>query len=126
MRTRGRVVDALEKENIMHEAVKLVPVVLFLTASSSLLAKERTVRTEPKPSSQKMVTSANDLDQRVMQLETLVQERSAASTSAGSMSAAEREASDARINALQNSIRHLREEQETAPRYLDQVDPLLP
>jgi len=110
----------------MHEAVKLVPVVLLLTASSSLLAKERTVRTEPKPSSPKMVTTAKDLDQRVMVLESLVQERSAASNSGGSMSAAEREASDARINALQSSIRYLRDEQENGPRYLDQVDPLLP
>jgi len=122
----------------MHEAVKLVPFVVLLTASTALLAREGTVGTEAKPGSQKtmpidpkmrdqMMTTAKDMDQHLQELKMcLLHERSAAGNAGRTPQGAEREASDAQIQALEKSIEQLRQQLGNSPHYLDQTDPLLP
>ncbi len=118
----------------MKESVKLVPVLVLLTAAVTVLAQERTLGTEPKSSSQKvdakmheeMKTTTKDLDAHLQELKScLNHERSVASNSSRPTSA-EQEASDAQIQALEKSIRQLQEQLDARPHYIDQTNPLRP
>ena len=116
----------------MQESVKLVPVLVLLTANASLLAQERTGETEPKASSQKMtvidsrmrdeiLATTKDMDRQLEELKTGIErERAAAADPRRLVSPAEREALDAQILALQRSIQQLQQATENGPRYLDQ------
>jgi len=121
----------------MQEAAKIVSVVMLLTASASLLAQERTVGTGAKPSSRKMmvidpkdhqqmVKTAKEMDQQLQELKMCVLHERSACNSDESTSAAEQGATDTQIQALQRSVDQLRHQLESSPRYLDQMDPLLP
>ena len=121
----------------MQEVAKLVPVVVLLTASVSVLAQELAVSPETKRSSQKgttidpktreeMRTTAREMDKQLQGLKTcLDHERSA--TKSGLPPPEEQGASDAQIQALEMSIRQLREQLDGRPQYLDQSkNPLRP
>jgi len=122
----------------MQETVKLVPVLVVLTASLSILAQERTGGTEAKSSSEKMMVidpkvreqmmaTTKEMDRQVQELKTcLDRERSGAASSGRPTTPAERAASDSQIQALQKSIEQLRLQAANGPHYLDQADPLRP
>src|SRR5215831_5225240 len=105
-----RAVNALERKP-MQETVKLVPVLVLLTASVSILAQERTGGTEPKSSSQQMMVidpkvrdqmmaTTKDMDKQLQELKTCVdRERAAAASTGRPITASEREALDAQIQA---------------------------
>ncbi|HET6983857.1 MAG TPA: FlxA-like family protein [Myxococcaceae bacterium] len=118
----------------MQEAVKLVPFIVLLTASFSLFAQERPVATGASASSKKvmvidpkvrneMMTTANEADKHLQELKTCVRRER---ETGGQTTAAQRQALDAQITALEASIRQLQAQTENAPHYLDQNDPLLP
>jgi len=122
----------------MQKTVKLVPVLVLLTASVSILAQERTGGTEAKSSSQQMMVidpkvrdqmmaTTKDMDKQLQELKTCVdRERSTAASSGRPITASEREALDAQIQALQKSIQQLRQETEKGPHYLEGKNPLRP
>src|SRR5262249_51010077 len=123
-----------QEECTMKEAVKLVPVLVLLTAAVSVLAQERTLGTEPKPSPPKtdakmhgeMKGTTKDLDAHLQQLKScLDHERSVASNS-GRVTSPEQDASDAQIQALEKSIQQLQEQLDARPHYLDQKNSLRP
>jgi LDH2 family malate/lactate/ureidoglycolate dehydrogenase len=131
-------VKCSREEIKMKEAVKLVPVVVLLTASASLLAQELTGGTEAKSSSQKMMvidpkvrddmmSTTQEMDRQVQELKTCVaRERAAAASSGRPISPAEGAALDAQIQALQKSIQQLRQQTDNGPHYLDQKNSLRP
>ena len=100
----------------MQETVKLVPVLVVLTASLSILAQERTGGTEAKSSSEKMMvidpkvrdemmSTTQAMDRQLQELKTRVdRERAAAAGSGRPITPAERTALDAQIQALEKSI----------------------
>jgi len=122
----------------MQENVKLVPVLVLLTASVSILAQERSGGTEAKSSSQQMMVidpkvrdqmmaTTKDMDRQVQELKSCVdRERAAAASSGRPITAAERQALDAQIQELQRSIQQLRQQTENGPHYLEGKNPLRP
>jgi hypothetical protein len=122
----------------MQETVKLVPVLVVLTASLSILAQERTGGTEAKSSSEKMMvidpkvrdemmSTTQAMDRQLQELKTRVdRERAAAASSGRPITPAERAALDAQIQALEKSIQQLQQETENGPHYLDQKNSLRP
>ena len=118
----------------MKENIKLVPVLILLTAALSVLAQERSLGTEPKSTSQKadaqkheeMVTTAKDMDAQLQQLKSCLGHERSVSGNSGRPASAEQAASDAQIQALQKSIQQLQDQLNARPHYLDQKNSLRP
>ena len=122
----------------MKEAVKLVPVVVFLAVSVTIFARGPAMGLEGASSSQKMMVTdprvrddmmatSKEMGRQLEELKTCVnRERTAAASSGGPTTPAERAALDRQIQALQKSVQQLEQETENGPSYLDQKNPLRP
>jgi hypothetical protein len=92
----------------MTKASKIIPIVVLLITSFSLLAQERTVGTEENATSQQMMTNANNSDQIAPAL-------------MGVTSVARIQELEGSIEGLRQKNAALRQELENAPHYLDQT-----
>jgi len=113
----------------MKEVGKILPVVVILSASVATFAQAHSGGTEAKSSSSRMMVIDPKVRDQMMattdQMDKQLQELKAR-VARQATPASEREALDAQIQALQKSVRELKEQTEMGPHYLDQEDPLLP